>query len=127
MKQQYFIYVVFLAFLFITGCSEKLDAGDVNKLLTRFVAEHKYVREKSNDTGVLGNVGPILINGNEATVDFSISYERSLTEKLSKGVETAKARFIRTQDGKWIFAQVRGSTWGMGWWTEPGELNYEVK
>jgi len=112
--------VVVVMLFVVAGCSNKLDENGVKKLLTRFVSENSYVKQHCNQCEV-GYVGPILVKENEGSVDFTIKY------KNGSGEEKAVATFNRTQDGKWIFTEVRGNSWGGGWWTEPGEINWEVK
>lgn len=112
-----------LALVMLIGCSSKLDEDGVNSSLMRFVSEYKYVRDKSSNTGVLGYVGPVVVKENEATVDFIIKYSSRGEAQEEKAVAT----FNRTQEGRWILAKVRGSSWGLGWGTDPGDLNWEVK
>jgi hypothetical protein len=58
------------------------------------------ISHKPNDRAI-NHVGPILVNGNEATVEFRIGYGSDLS-----GGDIAKASFIRNQDGKWFLTKV---------------------
>ena len=103
--------------------SSNLDESKAKNTLTRFVGEYPLVRRQTNNTGILGYVGPAILKGNEATVQFTIEY----TANGQNQVESAAAIFNRTQDGRWILAKVTGSSWNAGWWTGSGALDWEVQ